>query len=127
MDWRSPAPKRRPVGFVDPCIPTLAHKPPIGPQWIHEIKHDGYRLIVCRRGGRVRLISITRWANKLRHVVRDGGLFSLTEQSTAQCMGRVGLSILRLASSQPFNAPWLFGRHQGIGTDINHAAGHRPR
>jgi ATP-dependent DNA ligase len=35
--------------FVDPCIPTLAAKPPSGPDWVHEIKHDGYRLIV-RRG-----------------------------------------------------------------------------
>jgi bifunctional non-homologous end joining protein LigD len=45
------------VGFVEPCIPTLAPKPPVGPQWIHEIKHDGYRLIVCRRGGYVRLFT----------------------------------------------------------------------
>jgi hypothetical protein len=27
-------------GFVDPCIPTLAAKPPSGPDWVHEIKHD---------------------------------------------------------------------------------------
>jgi ATP-dependent DNA ligase len=33
------------------------HKPPAGPQWIHEIKHDGYRLIVCRRNDRVRLFT----------------------------------------------------------------------
>jgi hypothetical protein len=33
-------------GFVEPCIPTLAAKPPSGPDWVHEIKHDGYRLIV---------------------------------------------------------------------------------
>src|SRR6516162_7716706 len=57
MEWRTQAPKRRPVGFVGPCIPTMAAKPPVGPQWIHEIKHDGYRLIVCRRGDRVRLFT----------------------------------------------------------------------
>jgi hypothetical protein len=28
-------------GFIDPCIPTLAAKPPSGPGWVHEIKHDG--------------------------------------------------------------------------------------
>jgi len=39
-------------GFVKPCIPTLAGKPPSGPDWVHEIKHDGYRLIV-RRGSPV--------------------------------------------------------------------------
>jgi len=42
-------------GFVAPCIPSLAHKPPAGPEWIHEIKHDGYRLIVRRDGAAVRL------------------------------------------------------------------------
>jgi ATP-dependent DNA ligase len=26
-----------------PGIPTLAAKPPAGPDWVHEIKHDGYR------------------------------------------------------------------------------------
>ena len=51
--------KRRvfPAGFVEPCIPILAHKPPAGPQWVHEIKHDGYRLIVRRDGERVRLFT----------------------------------------------------------------------
>ena len=57
MFWRTEAPTRRPVGFIEPCIPTAARKPPVGPRWIHEIKHDGYRLMVCRRGGRVRLFT----------------------------------------------------------------------
>jgi ATP-dependent DNA ligase len=30
---------------------------PPGPDWIHEIKHDGYRLIVHRDGARVRLLT----------------------------------------------------------------------
>jgi bifunctional non-homologous end joining protein LigD len=44
-------------GFIDPCIPTLAAKPPAGPDWVHEIKHDGYRLIVRRDGATVRLFT----------------------------------------------------------------------
>jgi ATP-dependent DNA ligase len=44
-------------GFVDPCIPSLAHKPPSGPDWVHEVKHDGYRLIVRRDGATVRLFT----------------------------------------------------------------------
>jgi bifunctional non-homologous end joining protein LigD len=44
-------------GFVDPCIPSLAHKPPSGPDWVHEVKHDGYRLIVRRDGETVRLFT----------------------------------------------------------------------
>jgi bifunctional non-homologous end joining protein LigD len=44
-------------GFVDPCIPSRAPKPPSGPDWVHEIKHDGYRLIVRRDGEAVRLFT----------------------------------------------------------------------
>jgi ATP-dependent DNA ligase len=44
-------------GFIEPCIPTRAAKPPAGPDWIHEIKHDGYRLIVRRDGETVRLFT----------------------------------------------------------------------
>jgi bifunctional non-homologous end joining protein LigD len=40
-----------------PCIPTRATKVPDRPEWLHEIKHDGYRLIVQREGKRVRLFT----------------------------------------------------------------------
>ena len=30
----------------DPCIPTKARKVSDPPEWLHEIKHEGYRLIV---------------------------------------------------------------------------------
>ena len=45
---------RRPSGFIAPCLPSKAGRPPSGPLWVHEIKHDGYRLMVRRDGGRVR-------------------------------------------------------------------------
>jgi len=37
-----------PAGFVEPCLPSPADKPPSGANWIHEIKHDGYRLMARR-------------------------------------------------------------------------------
>ena len=46
----------RNVAF-EPCIPTRGTQVPAGPDWIHEIKHDGYRLIVQRDGARVRLFT----------------------------------------------------------------------
>jgi hypothetical protein len=49
--------RTRTDGFVDPCIPTRAAKPPSGRDWVHEIKHDGYRLIVRRDGEAVRLFT----------------------------------------------------------------------
>jgi bifunctional non-homologous end joining protein LigD len=41
----------------EPCIPTPAKTVPSGTEWIHEVKHDGYRLIVQREGKRVRLFT----------------------------------------------------------------------
>jgi ATP-dependent DNA ligase len=49
----------RPAGFVEPCRPSKAIKPPSGPLWIHEIKHDGFRVMVRREGSRVRAASET--------------------------------------------------------------------
>jgi ATP-dependent DNA ligase len=41
----------------EPCIPTRGSKVPSGPDRIHEIKYDGYRLVVQRDGKRVRLFT----------------------------------------------------------------------
>ncbi|MET1047010.1 MAG: non-homologous end-joining DNA ligase [Hyphomicrobium sp.] len=30
--------------FIEPCLATLVAKPPIGEDWVHEIKFDGYRI-----------------------------------------------------------------------------------
>ena len=35
---------RQPPGFVRPCQPVLAEKVPIGDGWLHELKHDGFRI-----------------------------------------------------------------------------------
>jgi len=56
MWWRTGRPLKR-LGTIEPCIPTQASKPPVGPQWIHEIKHDGYRLIARKLDGRVYLFT----------------------------------------------------------------------
>jgi ATP dependent DNA ligase domain len=49
--------KRIPDGFIVPAQPVLASRPPSGPDWVHEIKHDRYRMIVHRDGPTVRLYS----------------------------------------------------------------------
>jgi bifunctional non-homologous end joining protein LigD len=59
MLMRSPLARdrRRPEGFLLPCQPTLAEAVPAGPGWLHEIKHDGYRILARKDGGTVRLWS----------------------------------------------------------------------
>jgi bifunctional non-homologous end joining protein LigD len=46
-----------PTGFIPPCLPTKAPQPPSGGLWLHEIKHDGFRIIARKDGERVRLYS----------------------------------------------------------------------
>jgi ATP-dependent DNA ligase len=40
--------------LIKPCLPSKVDRPPSGPLWVHEIKHDGYRLMVRRDGSRIR-------------------------------------------------------------------------
>lgn len=57
------------------CIPTRGTKVPHTPDWIHEIKFDGYRLRVERAGDRVRLI--TRPQKITFGEMRDTGVHGL--------------------------------------------------
>jgi bifunctional non-homologous end joining protein LigD len=49
-------------------LPTEANKVPTGSACAHEIKHDGYRMLVIRNQDRVRLISRggSNWAQDFR-------------------------------------------------------------
>ena len=44
-------------GSFDFCLPTRSTSVPATPEWLHEVKYDGYRLRVERDGDRVRLIT----------------------------------------------------------------------
>jgi bifunctional non-homologous end joining protein LigD len=50
-------PRVLPAGFIWPCLPTSAPQPPSGELWLHEIKHDGFRVIARKNGKRVKLYS----------------------------------------------------------------------
>jgi bifunctional non-homologous end joining protein LigD len=62
-----------PPGFIGPCLPALSKKPPTGEMWAHEVKHDGYRLQVHVRGGRVRLYTMNAadWTERYPRIVED--------------------------------------------------------
>ena len=42
---------------IEFCQPSVVTVPPNGPGWLHEIKHDGFRLAVRRDAGGIRLIT----------------------------------------------------------------------
>src|ERR1700724_3956948 len=50
-------PRALPAGVIAPCLPSPARQPPSGEQWLHEIKHDGFRIIARKDGKRVKLYS----------------------------------------------------------------------
>ena len=50
-------PRALPAGFIAPCLPTSAPQPPSGDDWLHEIKHDGFRVIGRKNRDRVKLYS----------------------------------------------------------------------
>jgi bifunctional non-homologous end joining protein LigD len=73
MLWRSS--RGRPINalaaFIHPCQPIVAKQPPSGPGWAHELKHDGYRLQIHIRDGRVRLFTMNGadWSKRYPRIV----------------------------------------------------------
>ena len=52
--------------FIPPQLSRRVEKPPSGPQWVHEIKLDGFRMAARIDNGRVQLLTRTGldWTNK---------------------------------------------------------------
>jgi bifunctional non-homologous end joining protein LigD len=80
-----------------PALATLVDEVPAGEGWIHEIKYDGYRLVVMLRGGKARLVTRNGndWTDKFpemaaalaalpaRDAIVDGELVMLTPGGTS--------------------------------------------
>src|SRR5947209_4955872 len=108
MLWRNPSPKRQPAGFIEPCIPTRADKPPVGPDWVHEIKHDGYRMIVRKTVDRVRLFTRRGydWTDRfllIREAVAGLRSSALVLDGEAVCCATDGTANFDLLHSQAHN------------------------
>jgi bifunctional non-homologous end joining protein LigD len=43
-----------PAGFIAPCLPSKTDKRTSGSEWLHEIKHDGFRVIARKTGVQLR-------------------------------------------------------------------------
>jgi len=75
MLWRNSRgrPLSAPAAFIHPCQPTVAKAPPSSPGWAHELKHDGYRLQIHVRDGRVRLYTMNGndWTKRYPRIVEE--------------------------------------------------------
>jgi bifunctional non-homologous end joining protein LigD len=60
---QSPFPK-----VISPQLATLVDKPPTGKQWLHEIKFDGYRLLIFKKGKTVKILTrnLNDWTSKFK-------------------------------------------------------------
>jgi hypothetical protein len=71
--WKSHLMLLRRVSFPDFCEPSLpspADKPPAGTGWLHEIKHDGFRMLVRRDAVPLQSV-IRRRMGELRHEIHS--------------------------------------------------------
>jgi ATP-dependent DNA ligase len=71
--WRSTLvrDRRAPAGFIRPAQPVLSDTIPMGPEWSHELKWDGWRMVARRDGDRVCLWSRSgrNWTNMFPAIV----------------------------------------------------------
>jgi hypothetical protein len=87
--------RRRPAGFVEPCLPILHTDISVGPEWIHELKGDGYRVMATRRERRVRLWSRNGvdWAStfpRIASAIERLSLESVVMTEKRSACGRTG-------------------------------------
>src|ERR1700730_342326 len=122
MSSRRLFPRPLPPGFIAPCLPTASDRCKSGPEWVHEIKHDGYRLIARRSDDRVRLYTrrVFNWVDRYAAVARDwraggsegqlGQVGGLTDRERAGCLGLDD----KKAPTQSVTAAILHRRGEGI-------------
>src|SRR5258705_6286447 len=67
------------AAFVEPCLPSPSVKPPSGPGWIHEIKHDGYRMMVRKDSDGVSIITRNghHWTDRYPSIVTAASLLKV--------------------------------------------------
>ncbi|MEY9199290.1 bifunctional non-homologous end joining protein LigD [Sinorhizobium fredii] len=82
--------------FVEPCHPTLKKRPPDGPEWLHEIKFDGYRAQLHIHSGKITLYSRTGldWTKEFKPIAAAAEVFAdhdLIMDGEATVFGKTGL------------------------------------
>lgn len=80
------APKIRPLAFIPPLKPTLSAKPPEGDQWLHELKHDGYRTQILVEAGQARAFTMNGhdWSTAIPICARPRRSSDATQSSSTE-------------------------------------------
>ena len=56
--------------FLEPSLASVCARPPSGPKWVHEIKHDGYRIQARIDAGKIKLLTRTGldWTERFKAI-----------------------------------------------------------
>jgi bifunctional non-homologous end joining protein LigD len=105
-------PINAPAAFIHQCRPTVTAEPPSGPGWVHELKHDGYRLQIHIQDGRVRLYTMNGadWSKRYPRIVEEATCIKVSAVRNAEvvCLDDKGVSNFdTLHSPLPIIAPSL--------------------
>ncbi|WP_051361284.1 hypothetical protein [Desulfuromonas sp. TF] len=89
---------------LDPHLSVLTKVAPEGSQWLHEIKHDGFRMTITIRNGKVCLWTRNGydWTYRLRTLasaINDLGLENTAMDSELVCMDQEGRTDFELLQS----------------------------
>ena len=100
------------ASFIEPCLPSPADKPPSGSNWIHEIKHDGYRLMARRDPVGIRLITRrgNDWTQRYPLVVEAVNHLKVRScliDGEVVCCDERGLAAFQPAPPSPERAPGI--------------------
>ena len=57
--------------FIEPCAPIVSFRPLSGPEWLHEVKWDGWRCQIIKDREKVSILSRHRtgWTSRLAKIV----------------------------------------------------------
>jgi bifunctional non-homologous end joining protein LigD len=111
---------------IEFCLPTSGKAVPSGPDWLHEIKYDGYRLRVERHGDRVKLTSRSGldWTRRFPWIVETARKIRKTQfviDGEAVLLGVDGISDFNGLHSGEHNAEvqlYAFDMLAGDGDDM---------
>jgi len=92
-----------PPGFIEPCLPSRADRPPSGPDWVHEIKHDGYRLMARRDSVGIRLLTRNGhdWSSRYLEAVNRLKVRSCLIDGEAVACDKNGLAVFERLRLKP--------------------------
>ena len=117
-----------PAGFIEPCLPTSSPRPPSYEFYVHEIKHDGFRVIARKIGAQVKLYSrsgndLTKRFPLIVEAMAGLGARSCIIDGEAVACGDDGIACFELIQRWDTNDSvfmWAFDLIEVNGQDMRH-------